>query len=79
MSERDGLGEVLADLPPMLSSAQVSKLLGMSLQGVQKWLKEGVLPGYKVGRTWFVTRTDLERVFRAGSNKPTTNHGHNEG
>ncbi|WP_244296364.1 helix-turn-helix domain-containing protein [Pseudoclavibacter terrae] len=72
MSDHQGLDSLFADLPEVLSTPEVAKLLNMSVPGVQKWLKEGVIPGYKVGRTWFVTKHDLRATFQAGANtKPS--------
>lgn len=52
----------------MLSVPDVAKLLGMTKPGVYKWLKEGVIPGYKVGATWFVLRDELRETLAAGAN-----------
>ena len=40
----------------------------MTKPGVYKWLHEGVLPGYKVGSTWFILRDELKETLRAGAN-----------
>ena len=40
----------------------------MTKPGVYKWLKEGVIPGYKVGSSWFILRDELKETLRAGAN-----------
>lgn len=42
------------DLPPLVSVAQAAELLGITPQGVNKRLKNGALPGTKVGNTWVI-------------------------
>lgn len=74
------LDEAFAELPPILTAAQVAELLQMTPPGIYKWLKEGHLQGYQVGRTWFITRTSLRATLEAGSNsKPTTDQRQREG
>lgn len=65
----EGLDRLFADLPPTLSTQQVADLLGITKPGVYKWLKEGVLPGYKLGGTWVVLRDELKEALRAGANE----------
>jgi len=40
----------------------------MTKPGVYKWLKDGVIPGYKVGSTWFILRDELKQTLEAGAN-----------
>ncbi|MFE9235201.1 helix-turn-helix domain-containing protein [Cellulosimicrobium funkei] len=51
-----------------LSVPEVAEILGMTKPGVYKWLKDGVIPGYKVGATWFILRDELKATLQAGSN-----------
>jgi len=66
----DGLDRLFADQPPTLSPAQVADLLGMTTQGVYHWLRDGVIPAYKVGTNWRVIRDELKDTMRQGTNRP---------
>ena len=51
------------DLPPILDAAQVADLLGMNVQMVRRYAREGRLPAYKIpgGRTFrFITSEIIE-------------------
>ena len=54
--------------PEKLSVQDVADILGMTKPGVYKWLKDGVIPGYKVGSSWFILRDELKETLRAGAN-----------
>lgn len=47
-----------------LTPQEVSDLLRVSAQTVRRWIKEGNLPAYKVGRGWRVRDDDLDRWLR---------------
>jgi PTS system nitrogen regulatory IIA component len=49
------------DLPghPFLTPKEVSDLLQVSVYTVRRWIKEGELPAYKVGRLWRIDKVDL--------------------
>lgn len=55
------------DLPPILDAAQVAELLGMNVQMVRRYAREGRLPAYKLpgGRTFKFFRDDLFEFIRA--------------
>ena len=55
------------DLPPILDAAQVADLLGMNVQMVRKYAREGRLPAYKLpgGRTFKFFRDEVFEVVRA--------------
>lgn len=53
-----------------LSVAEVAEILGMTKQGIYYWLRDGVLPGYKVGTTWFIVTSELKEALRQGKNTP---------
>lgn len=46
----------------MLSVAETARLLGRSTEQVRRYLREGVLPGRRVGGQWFVSQTDAEAL-----------------
>ena len=45
------IGEQLAFLTPK----EVSQMLRVSVYTVRRWIKEGTLPAYKVGRGWRIS------------------------
>jgi excisionase family DNA binding protein len=51
------------DLPtqPFLTPQEVSDLLQVSVYTVRRWIKQGELPAYKVGRLWRIKKDDLNR------------------
>jgi excisionase family DNA binding protein len=46
--------------PPFLTPQEVSDLLRVSVYTVRRWIKEGDLPAYKVGRGWRIKEGELE-------------------
>lgn len=68
----DNLDPVFAELPPLLTPAEVAETLRMSVQGVYTWLKDGTLPGYKISGTWYVLRDALRDTLEQGKYVPTT-------
>jgi excisionase family DNA binding protein len=49
------------DYPPILDAAQVAELLGMNVQMVRRYAREGRLPAYKLpgGRTFKFFRDEV--------------------
>jgi excisionase family DNA binding protein len=43
-----------------LTPQEVSSLLRVSVYTVRRWIKEGSLPAYKVGRGWRIRESDLD-------------------
>lgn len=68
MAEREALAALFAGKPQTLSVSDVAQMLDMSTKGVYRWIREGVIPAYKVGATWFVLRDELHEKMREGSN-----------
>jgi excisionase family DNA binding protein len=46
---------------PFLTPQEVSGLLRVSVYTVRRWIKEGDLPAYKVGRGWRIREPDIVR------------------
>ncbi len=42
-----------------LTPQEVSALLKVSVHTVRRWINEGSLPAYKVGRSWRIQRSEL--------------------
>ncbi|WP_242493916.1 helix-turn-helix domain-containing protein [Sanguibacter massiliensis] len=53
-----------------LDVGEVAELLGLTKQSVYNWLRDGVIPGYKLGSVWVILRDDLKEALRDGSNRP---------
>jgi excisionase family DNA binding protein len=43
-----------------LTVAEAARFLGRSTEQIRRYLREGVLPGRRLGGQWFVDRPDLE-------------------
>jgi excisionase family DNA binding protein len=43
-----------------LTPREVSGMLRVSTQTVRRWIKQGKLPAYRVGRAWRIKRADLD-------------------
>lgn len=58
---------VSEDLPPILDAAQVAELLGMNVQMVRRYAREGRLPAYKLpgGRTFKFFRDEIFEFVRS--------------
>jgi excisionase family DNA binding protein len=55
------------DFPPILDAAQVAELLGMNVQMVRRYAREGRLPAYKLpgGRTFKFFKEEIFEFLRA--------------
>lgn len=62
------------DYPPILDAAQVAELLGMNVQMVRRYAREGRLPAYKLpgGRTFKFFRDEIYEFVRAHPVTPET-------
>ncbi len=45
---------------PFLTPQEVSELLRVSVYTVRRWIKEGDLPAYKVGRGWRISESAID-------------------
>ena len=57
----------VGSLPPILDAAQVAELLGMNVQMVRRYAREGRLPAFRIpgGRTFRFITQDLIEFLRA--------------
>jgi excisionase family DNA binding protein len=55
-----------SDFPPILDAAQVAEMLGLNVQMVRRYAREGRLPAYKLpgGRTFYFLRDELIEFLR---------------
>lgn len=51
---------------------QVSKLLQLKAVTVHRWLRDGRLKGFRLGRLWRISRSQLEEFLDSNSNKGGT-------
>ena len=59
--------QMTEDYPPILDAAQVAELLGMNVQMVRRYAREGRLPAYKLpgGRTFKFFRDEIYDFVRS--------------
>lgn len=48
----------------LLTPSEVAKRLGVTLRTVQRWIAEGELPSYKLGKVRRVSEKQLEEFLR---------------
>ncbi len=68
VSEPDVLPE-LAGYDLVMTPAEVAQVLRMNPEVVTRLIREGKLPGFRVGGTWRVRRGDVQAVMK-GEWKP---------
>ena len=52
----------------LLTPTDVAKRLQMNERTVTQWLRKGFLRGFKIGKEWRVSETDLETFVEASAN-----------
>lgn len=65
----DELDVLFAQHPEIVTVQEVAALLRVNKAGVYRWLKNGSVPGYRRGHTWFIVRDELKTWMRHGSNQ----------
>lgn len=52
--------------------AEAAAAVGVHVETMRKWINDGTVDGRKAGRTWFVSRRELERLVGAdtGGSRP---------
>ncbi len=63
-----GLDALFKGRKETLTVPEVAEMLNVTKPGIYKWLKDGVIPGYKIGSTWFILRDELKEALEAGAN-----------
>ncbi len=51
--------------PTMLTVSEIARRLNTTTYTVNRLIREGLLPGYKVGREWRVEPADFEEFLRS--------------
>lgn len=62
------LDALFAGRPDVLSVEEVAEVLNVTRTNVYAWLRDGVIPGYKLGTTWRVLRDELKATMATGAN-----------
>ena len=55
-------GEVFSVMDEILTVREVAEYLKLSRTTIWRWVKEGKLQAFKLGRSWRVRRSELERI-----------------
>ena len=66
---QSALDSLLSGYPEMLDPDDVARLLNVSRPTVYAWLRDGVIPGHKIGTTWRILRDDLRDTIERGANR----------
>lgn len=66
------LDDLFADFPTHLTVEELAQVLGVAAPTAYKWLQQGNVPGYKVGRSWVVVRDEVKDFLAAQRNRPLT-------
>lgn len=53
----------------LLTPSDVASYLQVEERTITRWLRESTLRGYKIGKEWRVSKTDLDSFVEAGANK----------
>ena len=46
---------------------EVAQILGKSIETVRRWLRSGEITATKLGRSWIISRAELERILKRGA------------
>ena len=68
--DTEALDELFNAFPLTLTVDEAADLLNVSRKNAYLWLRNGVIPGYKLGGTWFIIRDELKETLRQGANAP---------
>ncbi len=56
--------------PKLLTPAQIAEALQLNESTITRWLRKGRLRGFKVGKDWRVSATDLDAFLEERANVP---------
>lgn len=69
------LDDLFAGFPEHLSVPQLAQLLGITTPTAYRWLQQGIVPGYRLGRAWLVLRDEVHDHIAAGANQAAARTG----
>jgi putative molybdopterin biosynthesis protein len=58
---------------PFLTPQEASELLRVSVYTVRRWIKEGDLPAYRVGRGWRISKAEMGRWLEQNQSSMVAN------
>lgn len=70
VEREQALDALFAGRPDVLSVEEVAEVLNVTRTNVYAWLRDGVVPGYKLGTTWRILRDELKATMATGANAP---------
>ncbi len=56
--------------PQLLTPAQIAEALQLTESTITRWLRNGRLRGFKVGKDWRVSKADLDAFLEEQANIP---------
>ena len=74
----DALDRLFEGLPERFGIDDLTKVLGLADRTVTyRWLRDGIVPAIKLGKTWLILRDDIKEHLRSQYNVPhsTDNDG----
>ncbi|MBM3714655.1 MAG: helix-turn-helix domain-containing protein [Actinobacteria bacterium] len=64
----DAIDQLFEHDPPTIGPTEVAARLNTTTRTVYTWLRDGIIPGYKLGTSWFVIVDELKAELRKGAN-----------
>jgi len=64
--------EHVIDTDDFITAGEVAEKLNIGHLAVLRWCREGLIPGYKIGKLWRIKRKDLDAFIKKGFNDNTT-------
>jgi excisionase family DNA binding protein len=52
-----------SELEQYFSSAYVGRLMGLTHETINKWLREGTIKGQKIGKHWRIPESEIRRMI----------------
>lgn len=65
MKENIQVGDI-SNLPEIFTSKQICDYLSVSDNTLYSWIQAGKLQAVKIGRNWYITRAEIERILKEG-------------
>ena len=60
----------MMNIEMLLTPAQVAERIQIQERTVTRWLRQGYLSGYKLGKEWRIAPDDLETFLDGHANRP---------